>query len=161
MKKLLSFFAVVVILGLLTFAFLPGLIDQTQSKNAAKNVLENVIEQNYEKAFESIYYFDRESDVEPTISYEEAKKEWIQRVTDLRDEGVYLVDFKQLQVRLDDTYPKGTVDLVIMENGKESIKEDVSLWFARGDEKWKLGMLNYYHDEKEEEWEKALSGNFN
>jgi hypothetical protein len=161
MKQLLFYFAVVVILGLLSFAFLPGLIDQTQSKNAAKNVLENVIEQNYDKAFESIYFFDRESDVEPTISYEEAKKEWIQRVTALKNEGIYLVDFKRLQVRLDDTYPTGTVDLVIMEDGKEKIKEDVSLWFARGDEKWKLGMLNHYHEDREEAWEKALSGNFN
>jgi hypothetical protein len=161
MKKLLTFVAVVVILGLLSFAFLPGLIDQTQSKNAAKNVLENVIEQNYEKAFESIYFFDRESDVEPTISYKDAKKEWIQRVTALRDEGIYLVDYKRLQVQLDDTYPTGTVDLVIMEDGEEKIKKDVWLWFARGDEKWKLGMIDYYHDDKEEEWEKALSGNFN
>lgn len=151
---------VLVIISLLAFAFIPGFIDKMQSKIAAKGVLDNVIEQKYEKSFESIYYFDQATDLEPTIPYEDAKEKWIQRVTELKENGVYIVDYNQLHVRLDDTYPIGSVDLVIIENGEKKIKEDVSLWFgfALKEEKWKLGNFYYHKDDIEEEWEKTLSG---
>lgn len=161
MKKIITIIAVIVIIGLLAFAFVPGFIDKMQSRNAATDILDNVIEQDYEKAFESVYYFDQASDLEPIISYEVAKKKWVQRVKDLRENGVYLVDYNQLRVRLDDTYPRGSVDLVIIENGEKKIKEDVGLWFALREEEWKLGNFDYHNDDIEEEWEKALSGNFN
>ncbi|MEH7225383.1 hypothetical protein V7112_16365 [Bacillus sp. JJ1566] len=161
MKYIITIIVVIGIIGLLTLAFVPGFIDKTQSRNAAKGVLDNVIEQDYEKAFESVYYFDQASDLEPIISYEDAKNKWIQRVTDLRENGVYLVDYNLLRVRLDDTYPRGSVDLVIMENGEKKIKEDVDLWFAQREEKWKLGNFDYHNGDMDEEWEKILSGNFN
>lgn len=138
---------------------LPGLTDQYQSENAAEAVLDNLIEQNQEKAFESVYFYDRASDLEPIISYADAKKKWIHRVKNLRANGVYIVDYKKLRVVLDDTYPVGTVDLVLSANGKETEKEDVRLWFGERDGKWKLGNFNYYtKDEKEERWEKLFSG---
>lgn len=157
MKNVITIIISVGVIGLLAFPFIPGY----QSRSAAKGVLDNVINQNYEEAFESVYFFDRESDSEPTISYEDAKKKWIKRVTDLREKGVYLVDYNQLRVRLDDTYPRGSVDLVIIENGEKKIKEDVDLWFAPREDKWKLGNFNYHSDDIEEEWENTLSGNLN
>lgn len=91
MKKIIMILFVLVIISLLAFAFIPGFIDKMQSKIAAKGVLDNVIEQKYEKAFESIYYFDQASDLEPTIPYEDAKEKWIQRVTELKENGVILL----------------------------------------------------------------------
>jgi hypothetical protein len=48
-----------------------------------------------------------------------------------------------------------------MENGEKIVKEDVGLWFALRENKWKLGSFNYYKGDSEEEWEHALSGDFN
>jgi hypothetical protein len=160
-KKIIVIFTSVSVLGLLALAFLPGVIDENQSRNAAKGVLENVINQNYEEAFEHVYFFDRASDLEPEISYKDAKKEWIDRLTDLREQGIYLLDYHHLRVHLDDHYPIGYVDLVFMENGEKKMKEDVGLWFAPRENKWKLGDFNYYKEDSEEEWEHALSGKFN
>jgi hypothetical protein len=160
-KKIITTIVFVGVIGSLAFGFIPGFIDKMQSRSAAKGVLDNVIEQDYEKAFESVYFYDRASDLEPIISYDDAKQAWIQRVTDLREQGVYLVDYNQLRVSLDDTYPKGTVNLVIMENGEKKVKEDVQLWFAQREGMWKLGNFDYRHDDIEEDWENALSGNFN
>lgn len=53
---------------------------------------------------------------------------------------------------------EGTVDLVIMENGKEVVKENVYLWFGRNEDGWKLGNLSYRNNGIEEDWDTALSG---
>ncbi|THE09144.1 hypothetical protein E1I69_23495 [Bacillus timonensis] len=161
MKNILTIIIFVTVIGLLAFAFIPGFIDKYQSKTAAKGVLDNVIDQDYQAAFERVYFYDKAIDLEPIISYEDAKSKWIQRVKDLREQGIYLVDYNQLRVGLDDTYPKGTVDLVIMQNGEKSVKKDVQLWFGPSEDKWKLGNFDYRQDDIEEEWENALSGNVN
>ncbi len=158
MKKMTTIIISVGVIGLLGFTFLPGFIDNIQSRSAAKGLLDNVINQDYGDAFESVYFFDKASDLKPTIPHEDAKKKWVERVTDLREQGVYLVDYNHLRVRLDDSYPKGTVDLVFMENGKKEIKEDVSLWFGSRDGTWKLGDFHYHKND--EDWEEALSGRF-
>ncbi|MEL3971686.1 hypothetical protein AAEO50_05270 [Rossellomorea oryzaecorticis] len=46
--------------------------------------------QNYEEALEHVYFFNRASDLEPEISSEDAKNEWIDRLKDLREQGIYL-----------------------------------------------------------------------
>lgn len=160
MKKSIAIILVVVIIGLVGIAVIPGIIDRNQSSNAAKGVLDNVIEQDYEKAFESVYFFDKASDLEPTISFNEAKNKWINRVKDLKEQGTYVVDYSKLRVRLDDTYPVGTVDLIIMENGKKIEKKGVRLWFAKGKGDWKLGNFDYYNGDIDEAWEEVLSGHF-
>lgn len=48
-----------------------------------------------------------------------------------------------------------------MENGEKKVKEDVWLWFAPREDKWKLGNFDYQYDDIAEEWENALSGHFN
>jgi len=138
-----------------------GFIDQYQSRNAAKRVLDNVIDQEYEKAFESIYFYDVASDLAPIISYEDAKDKWIKRVKDLKEKNIYLIDYNHLRVHLDDTYPVGTVDLIFMENGKRAVKENVHLWFAPKENSWRLGNFDYLSEDQDEEWEFALSGQFN
>lgn len=161
MKKIISIAVFSVVIALLAYALVPGFIDQLQSRNAVKGVLDNVIDQNYEEAFESVYFYDIASDLEPIISYEEGKKRWIQQVKELGEQGIYLVDYKKLRVDLDDTYPVGSVDLVFMENGEKKVKKGVQLWFAERDDKWKVGNFDYLYDDIEEQWEHALSGNFN
>lgn len=117
-------------------------------------------EQNYEAAFEGIHFYDVASDLPPSIPYEEAKEIWSERVRYLKENGTYMVDYKNLYVELDDTYPVGKVDLAMMINGEEKYIRDVSLWFGYHDRKWGLGNLHHYTEmEQEEEWEKALSGN--
>ena len=87
----------VVLIG--TF-FIPGLIDQNQSRTAVKSMLDNVINENYEKAFESVYFWNVAFDLELTISYEDAKYKWIERIKHLKENGTYIIDSSSLRVRL-------------------------------------------------------------
>jgi hypothetical protein len=162
LKNSITIILIVVIIGLVGMAVIPGIIDINQSRNAVKGVLVNVIEEDFEKAFESVHYYDIGSDLEPTISFNNAKNKWIERVKALKEQGTYVVGYNKLRVRLDDTYPVGTVDLILIENGKKIEKKDVRLWFAKGKGgSWKLGNFDYYNgDDIDEAWEEALSGNF-
>lgn len=156
--KIVTIILLCVVLGAL---FLPGAVDRYQSKQAAKGALDNLVNQNYEKAFENIYYFDVASDLEPTIKFKEAETKWTQRVKDLEEGGTYVTDYKGLKVKLDDTYPIGSVDLIIMENGKETLKKNVRLLFFPSDKGWNLGGFNFYSGydtDTEEAWEKVWSG---
>lgn len=159
MKKVIGIVIIVGVISLLSAFFISGFTDKNQSRNAVEGVLDNVIDQNYEEAFKSVYIYDRASDLEPTISFNDAKTKWINRVKDLKERGTYVVGYSNLRVKLDDTYPVGTVDLVIMENGEKTVKKDVSLWFAKREGNWKLG--NFYINTDAEEILEVLSGNFN
>lgn len=158
MRKVLAVIVSIGIVLLLGLNITPKLMVENESKNAAEKVLDNIIEGNFEKAFEGVYYFDKASDLEPSISYDQAKKRWVERVNSLLEDGVYIVAYDELQVVLDDSYPRGTVNLVIKENGVEKVKEEVDLWFGKSKDEWKLGILNYYKNDEEENWEIALSG---
>ena len=161
MKKLFGVIVIIGIISLLSMLFVPGIIAKNQSENVAKKMFQNLIEQNYEKAFESIYYFDRASG-EPNITYEEAKSKWVQRVKELKEKGVYLIDYHNLSLSTADRYEVvGTVDLVFIENGKESEKRDVQLRFFKKEGKWKLGLFSFYDAKLGEEWDSILSGFFN
>jgi hypothetical protein len=158
-KKIIGIIAIMAGFSLLSAFVVPGLADMLQSKKAAKHVLENLKEQNYEAAFDGIHFYDVASDLSPTIPYGEAKEVWSKRVQSLKENGTYLVEYKNLFVELDDTYPIGKVDLVMMINGKKKYLEDVSLWFGFQDRKWGLGNLQYFKNtDQEDDWEKALSG---
>ena len=155
MKRNFGIIVMITMVVLIGTFFIPGIIDQNQSRTAAKSVLDNVIDENYAKAFDNVYFWDVSSDVEPTIKYEDAKYKWIKRVIDLKENGTYIIDYSSLRIRLEDTYPVGTVDLIVMENGEKVLKKDIRLWFAPKDGSWKLGNL-YTNDQ--EELLKALSG---
>lgn len=104
MKKVFVIIVFIGMISIFSFSFAPSIIDKNQSKNAVENVLDHVIDQEYEKAFESIYFYDKASDLEPTISYEDAKYKWIKRVKSLKEKGVCVVGYNQLRVTLNDTY---------------------------------------------------------
>jgi hypothetical protein len=55
---------------------------------------------------------------------------------------------------MDDGWPIGNVDLVMVEIGKEKIYKDVYISFNKKD-KWKVGMLQ---NMQEKEWEHSYSG---
>ncbi|WP_017381746.1 hypothetical protein [Paenisporosarcina sp. TG-14] len=158
-KKVIGLVIIVGVISLLSAFYIPGFTDKNQSRNAVEGVLDNVIEQNYDEAFKSVYIYDRASDLEPTISFNDAKTKWINRVKDLKEKGTYVVGYSNLRVKLDDTYPVGTVDLVIIENGEKTVKKNVDLWFAKREGNWKLG--NLYINADAEEILGVLSGNFN
>lgn len=160
-KTLFKWVTIVLLCVVLGSLFLPGAIDRYQSTQAAKGALNNLVTQNYENAFRNIYYFDVASDLEPTIEFKEAETKWIQRVKDLEESGTYVTDYKGLKVKLDDAYPVGSVDLIIMENGKETLKKNVRLLFFPSDKGWNLGGFNFSSGEDAdtgEAWEKAWSG---
>jgi hypothetical protein len=118
--------------------------------------MKNLVQENYEQAFEYVCYYDVASDLPPQISYDTAKSVWVHRVKELKDKGTYVKGYKELIVRLDDTYPVGTVTLIIIDQGQEkTVKMDI--WFGSSSGKWKVGNL-YENSNSKTELEKAISG---
>lgn len=162
MKLFLKLAAIIFFTLLLAVFYLPKMNDRYQTKQVAKDVLNHLVAQEFEQAFEGIHYYDKASDLEATIAYKEAKNIWVKRMKKLKENGTYIVDFDGLRVNLDDTYPEGEVDLILMENGKQTVKKHVYLWFGYSKNGWGLGNFQYYNGDNNydeiEEWEKALSG---
>jgi len=84
---------------------------------AARNFLTDVKDGNFEQAFNYVDYYDIGDDVKPEISFEKAKNIWTFRMKNLKNAGVYLIDFKALTVFKDDGYPIGDVMIQLSENG--------------------------------------------
>lgn len=84
---------------------------------AAKNFLTDIKYDNFEQAFNYVDYYDIGDDVKPEISFEKAKNIWTSRMKNLKNEGVYLIDYKDLEVYKDDGYPIGLVMIQLSENG--------------------------------------------
>ena len=162
MKLILEFAAVIFFILLLAAFYFPEMNDRYQTKRVAKDVLNHLVAQEFDQAFEGIHYYDRTTDLEATITYKEAQNIWVKRLKELKEDGTYIVGHDGLRVKLDDTYPEGKVDLILMENGKQTVKKNVYLWFHYSKNGWGLGNFQYYsgdHNYDEiEEWEKALSG---
>ncbi len=162
MKLLLKFAAVIFFIVLLAAFYLPEMKDRYQTKQVAKDVLNHLVAQEFNQAFEGIHYYDKASDLEATIAYKEAKNIWVKRMRKLKEDGTYIVDYDGLRVKLDDTYPEGQVDLILMENGKQTVKKNVYIWFGYSKNGWGLGNFQYYSGDSNydeiEKWEKALSG---
>lgn len=162
MKLILKLAAVIFFILLLAAFYLPEMNNRYQTKRVAKDVLNHLVAQEFDQAFEGIHYYDKASDLEATITYKEAQNIWVKRMRKLKEDGTYIVDYDGLRVKLDDTYPEGEVDLILMENGKQTVKKNVYLWFHYSKNGWGLGNFQYYsgdHNYDEvEEWEKALSG---
>ena len=162
MKLMFKIAGVIFLIGLLATIYLPGIIDRYQTKKVAEDVLNHLVAQEFDQAFEGIHYYDKASDLEATIAYKEAKNIWVKRMRKLKEDGTYIVDYDGLRVKLDDTYPEGEVDLILMENGNQTVKKNVYLWFGYSKNGWGLGNFQYYSGDNNydevEEWEKALSG---
>lgn len=162
MKIILKIAAALFFIVLLSTLYLPGMLDRYQTKQVAKDVLNHLVAEEFDQAFEGIHYYDKATDLEPTIPYIEAKNIWVKRMRKLKEEGTYVVNYEGLRVTLDDTYPKGEVDLILMENGKKTVKKNVYLWFGYSKSGWGLGNVHYYSGDNNfdevEEWEKALTG---
>ncbi|MCX7749660.1 MAG: hypothetical protein N2645_22630 [Clostridia bacterium] len=125
------------------------------ARSNAKAFFENLKDGNFEKAFEYVYYYDGPADLEPKIQYEKAKDIWLDRVKGLKEQGVYLKDYENLNVYYDDSYPKGTVELVIRREGKE-VKHKVDIWFSKKGG-WKVGNI-YNTDVEKYDFHEAVSG---
>lgn len=83
----------------------------------ARNFFANVKNGNFEQAFNYVDYYDIGDDVKPEISFEKAKNIWTSRMKNLKNEGVYLIDYNDLTVFKDDGYPIGDVMIRLSENG--------------------------------------------
>jgi hypothetical protein len=156
--KLLARIGIGIFIVIMGVIFIPNMVLRFSVEQAVTGLLDNVIDSNYEEAFEHVFYFDRATDLKPTITFEEAKEQWITRVKNLKDQGVYIKDYRNLKVWEDDGATKGTVSLVIIKNGEKITRESVHLWFSKQNGDWKVGSFEHLSNDVHEEWEKALSG---
>lgn len=140
-----------IILGLFGYDLL-GFVEVKRSRSVANNFLSELEQGDFDEAFEYVLYFDVASDIQPTISYENAKQIWVERVKQLKENNTYLKEYKDLTVWIDDGAPRGKVIIVVVEKGKER-EYTVYLQFA-GE---KIQQL-YEFPQDMTELEKAISG---
>ena len=87
-------------IGIIAFLFIT--LGSGSARSNANNFLTEVTKGNFEQAFDYVYYHDHASDEDVTISYEDAKKIWVDRVKRLKEEGTYIKSFQELVMRPDD-----------------------------------------------------------
>jgi hypothetical protein len=145
-------------IGIIAFLFIT--LGSGSARSNANNYLTQVTKGNFEQAFDYLYYHDHASDEDVTISYEDAKKIWVNRVKRLKEEGTYIKSFQELVMRPDDGWQNGYVKLTVIENGKEVIYDNVYIAFNKKDGKWKV--INLQEDTQPQDidqpWEIAYRG---
>ncbi len=149
------------IIAFLLMVFGPLIISTSlsvfQTRQVAGEFLNNLAEQDFANAFEQVAFFDKSSDLEPQISYDEAKEIWLNRVEKLQQEGTYIVSFHDLNTWTDDTYPKGEVQIQVAEsNNTQSYRASIHFFKQKG--KWMVQSINIEGNNKQVSLEKALSG---
>lgn len=144
--------------------FGPKFLSKWEARKVAEVFLEQLTQGNFENAFESVFYFDKASDIEPTIPYEKAQNAWVDSVKSLKEKGIYVTSYDDLRIFLRDGghWVSGDVKLTVMENGKEN-RYDVGINFLKRDGKWKISNLQRQsnNDNQQTDWEYALDGNVN
>jgi hypothetical protein len=155
-NKIISFVSIALVIGALVGIFGGSFLDGRKAQASAKRFLKNLVQENYEKAFEYVHYYDDASDLPPQISNSRAKSIWIDRVKSLKDKGTYIKGYRDLNIRLDDSYPVGTVTLIVIEQGQEKAV-NMDIWFGSFNGEWKVGNL-YKNSSSQTDLEKAISG---
>ncbi|WKA56553.1 hypothetical protein [Planococcus shixiaomingii] len=155
MKKILAIGFLIALASIFITFILPK-TDDEQVKQVAKSVMDNVIAKNYDQASELMFYFDGGTNEEPTITQEEGKRRWLKRIKDFDQSGVSLVGYEKLRVEMYDSVPISYVDLILNNNGKEEVRQDVYIVFIKEGGEWKV---HYFEDVNgSDDWELALSG---
>ncbi|MBE4907504.1 hypothetical protein IMZ08_05430 [Bacillus luteolus] len=131
-------------------------------RNSANKFFTKIEEGHYEEAFDYVYFHDNAYDEDVTITYDEARENWVSRVEQLKAEGNFIKSYSGIEIRSNDGYPQGYVTLTVVENGKERIYEDVAISFVhnKSEDKWQVGNLQSFESNVGEQnaWEKAYRG---
>lgn len=131
-------------------------LNKIQAFQAAEKFFQAVTTGDLEQAFENVAYFDKSADLEPQISYEEAKQTWVNRVDGLTKTGTFIQFFSELKTWTDETYPMGEVHLTVMENG--SVKSYIArIHFFKQRNHWKVQSIDI-GDTEEKPFAKVLYG---
>ena len=95
-------------------------ITRYQTHRAATMYYGHLAAGEFEKAFEYVAYYDRYSDLKPEVPYEDAKQIWVNRVSKMKENGIYLSKVEKIKVFIDDGYPMGTAYVIIVNKGIEN-----------------------------------------
>jgi hypothetical protein len=95
----------------------------SSSHEAAEQYYRYINSQNYDSAFKYVAYHVDFSTSSPSISFDVAKHIWIERVTQLRESGNYVIAVKWIDVYIDDGYPVGRATIRVMEQG---VQKDIT-----------------------------------
>ncbi|HEY5583986.1 MAG TPA: zf-HC2 domain-containing protein [Ruminiclostridium sp.] len=134
-------------------------LEAIAARRTIDKMLNLVEEKRYDEAFEYVYYFDKATDITPSLSYEEAKKLWIERFKEFDLKSTDKITWhRNITTRMEDGYLKGSVEIQI----KNPYNDDFMLtdiWFskAEADGKWRIG--NFYNSQLRYTFEIVLSGN--
>lgn len=110
-------------------------------KQLTGTFFDELSDQQFEAAFESVGYYDFASDVEPTISKEDAKMAWVTRMEKAYNEGTYVEKVFDVGISFNDTYPSATAIMHYLDNGEwQERVVFISYIYQDG---WKIGSVGF------------------
>ncbi|UFJ40749.1 hypothetical protein LOK74_22605 [Brevibacillus humidisoli] len=133
--------------------------DTMSARYQAIRFLDHLTSGQFERAFDYVYYYNRAYDEEVTISEEEARKIWVDRVKRLKEQGTYVKAYQDLRVWQDDGWVNGRAVLSVVENGGEQ-RYEVYVAFNKEQGQWKVSNLQPLLPEPDDrnQWQSALKG---
>jgi hypothetical protein len=119
-------FATLALVIMMVVPILREMIGWCQAWQAAQHFYSHLAADDFESAFDYVAYYDKYSDVPPEMPEEKAQHVWVNRVSRMAVEGIYLSRVKRIKVLLDDGSPKGRAYVTIWDQGVErEIVQDV------------------------------------
>lgn len=110
-------------------------------KQLTSTFFAEVSDQQFEAAFDSVGYYDFASDVEPTISKEDAKMAWVTRMEKAYNKATYVEKVFDVGITFNDTYPSATGIMHYLDNGEwQERVVFISYFYQNG---WKIGFVGF------------------
>jgi len=112
-------------------------MDYNEPGRNAAAFLKHMVNKEYDEAFQYVEYYSV-SDLEPEMSYDDAKAIWIGRVKRQEQQGFFIESYEHLRTGYDDSYPRGRVLITVNMNG-DVRKMECDIYFGRLSGTWKVG----------------------
>lgn len=119
-----------------------------------KSFFNEVRNNNYKKAFEKVAYYNMYSDQLSVTDYKTAENIWTNKIDKIKNNGIFLYDYKNIRVWYDDGYPRGTADIFLKEQNIIKLY-NVKIYLKQTDGHWKITDIYFPCDHL---YEKAISG---
>ncbi|MFC4356286.1 hypothetical protein ACFO0S_14590 [Chryseomicrobium palamuruense] len=143
-------------LGVLMALFIGGSLVYGQEiktyfevKQITDTFFEHVTKQEFEQAFDAIGYYNEASDMEPTISRDDAKAMWMKRMKDAYAEGTFVLKVFDVNISFNDTYP--SANGIMQYNDQGEWNDRVVLISYIYQDGWKIGRVGFADEDGPEE----------
>lgn len=128
-------------------------IEVLQSTGVSKSFMKQMVAGNYEKAFDDVY--DRET--ADSREYEASRAEWAANIQKWKDDGSYIVSYRDLKSTIDDTAVMTKAFVTISSKGREAEHWTGFYLYKKSDGSYGVEGLQFLNEELlDDGWEKLF-----